>query len=69
MASTEMPIVGFDGDQPNDSFRDQLVMNAKSAIDKIGGGVETETELVLVDILMELYDVNHWHTPIYLLLE
>ncbi len=35
MASTEMPIVGFDGDQPNDSFRDQLVMNAKSAIDKI----------------------------------
>ena len=35
MASTEMPIVGFDGDQPNDSFRDQLVMNAKAAIDKI----------------------------------
>lgn len=35
MASTEMPIVGFDGDQPNDSFRNQLVMNAKSAIDKI----------------------------------
>ena len=35
MASTEMPIVGFDGDQPNDSFRDQLIMNAKSAIDKI----------------------------------
>ena len=37
MASTEMPIVGFDGDQPNDSFRDQLVMNAKAAIDKISG--------------------------------
>ena len=35
MASTEMPIVGFDGDQPNDSFRDQLVMNAKAAIDKV----------------------------------
>ena len=35
MASTEMPIVGFDGDQPNDSFRYQLVMNAKAAIDKI----------------------------------
>ena len=35
MASTEMPIVGFDGDQPNDSFRKQLVMNAKAAIDKI----------------------------------
>ena len=35
MANTEMPIVGFDGDQPNDSFRDQLVMNAKAAIDKI----------------------------------
>ena len=35
MASTEMPIVGFDGDQPNDSFRDQLVMNAKAAINKI----------------------------------
>ncbi len=35
MASTEMPIVGFDGDQPNDSFRKQLVMNARAAIDKI----------------------------------
>tara|TARA_Y100000591_G_scaffold195617_1_gene169318 strand:- start:240 stop:2651 length:2412 start_codon:yes stop_codon:yes gene_type:complete len=35
MASTEMPIVGFDGDQPNDSFREQLIMNAEAAIDKI----------------------------------
>ena len=35
MASTEMPIVGFDGDQPNDSFRKQLVMNAEAAINKI----------------------------------
>jgi dipeptidyl aminopeptidase/acylaminoacyl peptidase len=35
MASTEMPIVGFDGDQPNDSFRNQLVMNAEAAINKI----------------------------------
>ena len=35
MANTEMPIVGFDGDQPNDSFREQLVMNAEAAIDKI----------------------------------
>ena len=35
MANTEMPIVGFDGDQPNDSFREQLIMNAEAAIDKI----------------------------------
>lgn len=35
MADTEMPIVGFDGDQPNDTFRKQLVMNAEAAIDKI----------------------------------
>ena len=39
MASTEMPIVGFDGDQPNDSFRKQLVMNAEAAIKIVDMGI------------------------------
>jgi dipeptidyl aminopeptidase/acylaminoacyl peptidase len=35
MANTEMPIIGEDDKQPNDSFREQLVMNAEAAIDAI----------------------------------
>ncbi len=37
MTNTEMPIIGEDEKEPNDSFREQLVMNAKAAIDKIVG--------------------------------
>ncbi len=35
MANTEMPIIGEGDKEPNDSFREQLVMNAKAAIDKV----------------------------------
>lgn len=35
MANTEMPIIGEDDKQPNDSFREQLVMNAEAAIDAV----------------------------------
>ena len=35
MANTEMPIVGEGEDEPNDKFREQLVMNAEAAIDKV----------------------------------
>lgn len=35
MANTEMPIIGEGDKQPNDSFREQLVMNAEAAIDAV----------------------------------
>lgn len=35
MANTEMPIIGEEDKQPNDSFREQLVMNAEAAIDAV----------------------------------
>ncbi|GAB5524670.1 MAG: S9 family peptidase [Roseivirga sp.] len=35
MANTEMPIIGEDEKEPNDSFREQLVMNAEAAIDAV----------------------------------
>lgn len=35
MANTEFPIIGEGDDQPNDKFREQLVMNAKAAIDAV----------------------------------
>ena len=35
MANTEMPIIGEGDKEPNDSFREQLVMNAKAAINKV----------------------------------
>jgi len=35
MDATEMPIVGLDGQEPNDNFVGQLIMNAEAAIDKI----------------------------------
>lgn len=35
MANTEMPIIGEDDKQPNDSFREQLVMNAEAAINAV----------------------------------
>ena len=63
MASTEMPIVGFDGDQPNDSFRDQLVMNAKSAIDKIVDmGVGDRDRQCWWTFLWSFYDCTYWLT-------
>ena len=35
MANTEMPIIGEDKKEPNDSFREQLVMNAEAAINAV----------------------------------
>lgn len=35
MANTEMPIIGEEDKQPNDSFREQLVMNAEAAINAV----------------------------------
>ena len=35
MGNTEMPIIGEEDKQPNDSFREQLVMNAEAAIDAV----------------------------------
>ncbi|MFY0591552.1 S9 family peptidase [Roseivirga sp.] len=35
MANTEFPIIGEGENQPNDQFREQLVMNAKAAIDAV----------------------------------
>jgi len=35
MANTEFPIIGEGEDEPNDTFREQLVMNAKAAIDAV----------------------------------
>ncbi len=35
MANTEFPIIGEGENQPNDRFREQLVMNAKAAIDAV----------------------------------
>ena len=35
MANTEFPIIGEDDKQPNDSFREQLVLNAEAAIDAV----------------------------------
>lgn len=35
MEGTEMPIIGEGEKEPNDSFREQLIMNAEAAIDKI----------------------------------
>jgi len=35
MANTEMPIIGEGDKEPNDSFREQLVMNAEAAIDAV----------------------------------
>lgn len=35
MANTEMPIIGEDEKEPNDSFREQLVMNAEAAINAV----------------------------------
>jgi dipeptidyl aminopeptidase/acylaminoacyl peptidase len=35
MANTEMPIIGEGEKEPNDSFREQLVMNAEAAIDAV----------------------------------
>ncbi len=35
MANTEFPIIGEEDKQPNDSFREQLVLNAEAAIDAV----------------------------------
>lgn len=35
MENTEMPIIGEGDKEPNDSFREQLVMNAEAAINKV----------------------------------
>ncbi|OEK06963.1 S9 family peptidase [Roseivirga misakiensis] len=35
MANTQFPIIGEGDNQPNDKFREQLVMNAKAAIDAV----------------------------------
>lgn len=35
MANTEFPIIGEGENEPNDEFREQLVMNAKAAIDAV----------------------------------
>lgn len=37
MADTEFPIIGEGEKEPNDTFREQLVMNAKAAIDAVVG--------------------------------
>ena len=50
MANTEMPIIGEDDKQPNDSFRKQLVMNAEAAIDAVVElGVGDRNRVTLVD--------------------
>ena len=50
----EFPIVGEGDEEPNDSFRKQLVANGKAAIDAVDKmGLLIEKELGLVDIVME----------------